>query len=356
MSFLINYKNFEDDVYIPKSNEDFREKYKIIKKIKVNIFARTLKFLGMVPSLNLCNKGVGFNCKMNKQLLYSIGSCNNNDVFQKVYPGIKCSLDDMKKQKYIEYIWNKYEFNGLTIFLDNDMVQVINCNSKYKVCALVESKFVNPKIYSMINNYEKYFDLIVTHNKDIFNLYPDKTIFAPASACILDWDQIDIFKKNKLVSFPTSLKLSGLEGYVIRRQIKNSIENKEFSKDVDTFGAGFGKPFVSKYICLKDYMFSICVENSKYDYYATEKLFDVIMSGCIPIYWGMPSITEIFDSRGMFIFNNIEELKIIIDNLTEDKYNEMRPYVEKNFNIAKKFVDWDDNIAKTCIDKLQILT
>ena len=67
----------------------------------------------------------------------------------------------------------------------------------------------------------------------------------------------------------------------------------------------------------------------------------------------MPSIGDIFDIRGILIFNNIDELKSIIDNLTDKKYDEMLPYVEKNFEIAKKFVDWDDNIVKSAYDRLK---
>jgi len=68
----------------------------------------------------------------------------------------------------------------------------------------------------------------------------------------------------------------------------------------------------------------------------------------------MPSIGEIFDLKGMIIFNNIDDLKDIIDNLKEDTYDKLLPYVNKNFEIAKKFIDWDDNIVKSVIDKLKI--
>ena len=355
MSFIKNYNNFEDNVYIPKNNEDYKQKYDNKKKIKVNIFGKTLKFLSMVGSENLNNKGCGFTFKMNKSILKSLGSCNNDKDFQKIYPGINCSFDDIKKPKYTEYVWNQSNFDGLTIFSDNNMKDVVYNSSKYKVCTITESKYVNPKIHSIIDKYEKYFDLIFTHNKEIIDKYSDKTIFSIGSPGILDWHQISIFKKNKLVSFPTSLKLSGLEGYVLRKRIKKNIEKNKFNKNIDTYGSGFGKPFVSKSICLKDYRFSICLENSKYDYYVTEKILDVILSGCVPIYWGMPSIGDIFDIRGILIFNNIDELKSIIDNLSDEKYNDMLPYVEKNFEIAKKFIDWDDNIVKSSYDNLEIV-
>ena len=37
---------------------------------------------------------------------------------------------------------------------------------------------------------------------------------------------------------------------------------------------------------LKHYRFNLCPENSNYNGYCTEKLFEAIASGCIPIYWG----------------------------------------------------------------------
>jgi alpha(1,3/1,4) fucosyltransferase len=37
---------------------------------------------------------------------------------------------------------------------------------------------------------------------------------------------------------------------------------------------------------LKQYSFNICPENSNATGYVTEKVFDAILAGCIPIYWG----------------------------------------------------------------------
>ena len=87
---------------------------------------------------------------------------------------------------------------------------------------------------------------------------------------------------------------------------------------------------------------------------STKRIGNILPKGM-----GQGLMTSIVELVGFLLvgvaINNIEELKTIIDSLTEDKYNEMRPYVEKNFMIAKKFVDWDDNVAKSCIDRLQLL-
>ena len=50
-----------------------------------------------------------------------------------------------------------------------------------------------------------------------------------------------------------------------------------------------------KLTALKDYAFSIVIENSKIDYYFTEKLIDCFSTGTIPIYYGCPSIGNFFD-------------------------------------------------------------
>ena len=45
--------------------------------------------------------------------------------------------------------------------------------------------------------------------------------------------------------------------------------------------------------CLQNYKFSICYENAKeIPGYITEKIFDSMAAGCIPVYWGAPNIQQ----------------------------------------------------------------
>lgn len=41
---------------------------------------------------------------------------------------------------------------------------------------------------------------------------------------------------------------------------------------------------------MRDYKFNIAFENSRVDGYTTEKLFDALAAGTLPIYWGNPSV------------------------------------------------------------------
>jgi hypothetical protein len=44
--------------------------------------------------------------------------------------------------------------------------------------------------------------------------------------------------------------------------------------------------------------FHIVIENIRCDYYFSEKLVTALAAGCVPIYWGCPSIAHFFDREG----------------------------------------------------------
>jgi hypothetical protein len=48
-----------------------------------------------------------------------------------------------------------------------------------------------------------------------------------------------------------------------------------------------------KYSFLEQYCYNICFENSDRLGYVTEKIFDSLLSGCIPIYWGSGGMPEL---------------------------------------------------------------
>lgn len=48
----------------------------------------------------------------------------------------------------------------------------------------------------------------------------------------------------------------------------------------------------AKRAVLARYRYAICFENTIFPGYLTEKLFDCLLAGCIPIYWGDPTIGE----------------------------------------------------------------
>ena len=107
-------------------------------------------------------------------------------------------------------------------------------------------------------------------------------------------------------------------------------------------GRGYN-PILSITQGLKDYRFHIAMENQKRDFHFSEKIINPIMTGTIPIYWGMPSIGDYFDTRGIILMDDINQFKDIYKDLGEDLYQKMLPYAQKNFELAQKYVlseDW----------------
>ena len=67
------------------------------------------------------------------------------------------------------------------------------------------------------------------------------------------------------------------------------------------------------------------------------------MTHTIPIYYGCDSIGDYFNTKGMVLFNEVEEMKDILNNLSKKMYNEMLPYAVENFKMAEEYIlseDW----------------
>jgi len=79
--------------------------------------------------------------------------------------------------------------------------------------------------------------------------------------------------------------------------------------------------------------FAFCYENTKnLENYITEKIFDAIMAGCVPIYWGANNVSdfipkECFIDRGLFA-NNVE-LHAFLKSIDAEKYLEYQTAIQQ---------------------------
>lgn len=65
---------------------------------------------------------------------------------------------------------------------------------------------------------------------------------------------------------------------------------------------------------LSQFKFNLCPENSNYEGYVTEKIFDSLSAGCVPIYWGAnnkPEIDILNQNRIFLLSINNEHLDIL---------------------------------------------
>jgi len=245
---------------------------------------------------------------------------------------------DFQKSKYI--IWDRKieKNNELVIFTDTSLEQVLNINSKKKIAWLIESPEITRVNYNWIKiNYDK-FDKILTFDKELLSL-SDKFEILPIGGCWINPEEQNIYSKTKNISIIASNK-NTTKGHNLRHKI---IFEYRGSNLIDVYGRVY-KPIYNKLEALKDYRYSICIENTKSDYYFTEKLIDCFRTGTIPIYYGCPSISNFFDINGMIIIDSLNDLKNIILTLNDEIYNNKKESILRNFEIAKEFLIAEDNL------------
>lgn len=97
---------------------------------------------------------------------------------------------------------------------------------------------------------------------------------------------------------------------------------------------------------LFDSQFHICIENSRQKNYFTEKIVDCFVTKTVPIYWGCPNINDFFDTSGIIIVNNFNEIVDACNSLTNESYYKMIPGIENNFLFSKKYVDLKKNVEE----------
>jgi RNA recognition motif-containing protein len=208
---------------------------------------------------------------------------------------------------------------------------------------------------TVISKYLNQYDIIITNSELYRNQYPDKTISFPFGEL---WVRDSSTEKEDSISFMTSGKLM-TDGQYLRHQIYHSFDELSYKKRF--FESRI--PIKEKYPKLpnddKKYLFnsafSIVVENHSQKYYFSEKLIDCIWSKSLPIYYGCKNIEEYFDTRGMIIFNDFDELKEIVNNLSYDDYTSRLTFMEENFNRCHQYYGIKKRLENVINEKLELL-
>lgn len=108
----------------------------------------------------------------------------------------------------------------------------------------------------------------------------------------------------------------------------------DFMKNTDDLQKKYGD---DKIEYLKNFKFNICPENSDTPGYVTEKLFEAIISGCIPLYWGSNNVPESeIINQNSILFYDSKNPKALFDKV-QLLWNDENAY--KNFCAIKPFKD-----------------
>lgn len=258
----------------------------------------------------------------------------------------------LRNPKKVDYVHNLSDWGGISLFTDKVLYLCKNINSKIKIAILIEPRDLMPHIYDEIVKYEKYFDLILTYDEELLKNFPYKTKFmCPDSSTFADED-CKIQQKTNLISIVYSNK-KDLPGHALRHKIVDEFLPKINYNKISLYGTGCGKPIETKAEGTTQYMFQLAIENAQRKNYFADKILDCFACGTIPIYWGCENISDFFDKRGILSFNNLDELKIILENLDEQKYYSMLEYAKINYDIFyKKYMNYDDVLITKILEFL----
>lgn len=248
----------------------------------------------------------------------------------------------------------------------------------------MESSIIKPENFDLGKH--KYFKKIFTWND---NLVDGKKYIKINYAFNLPNKIYKNIKRDKLCCLIVSNKSSNFENelYSERKKLIRWFE-KNHSEDFDLYGFGWNEyrftgsklrrvlnrlPYLkdiafkfwgekyssycgkvdSKLKTMENYKFAIAYENVKDESgYITEKIFDVLIAGCVPIYWGAKNITE-YVPKECFIdrrdFKSNEELYDYLLSINNTKYLEYLNSIEKFLNSQQAYQFSTEYFAKTLV-------
>lgn len=224
--------------------------------------------------------------------------------------------------------------------------QEIN-KSKINCAWMIEPPIINGENYINILKHAENFKYIFTHNKNTISQL-NNGVYIPHGGTWMRDEDIKLHEKNKMVSCIFSWK-NWNPYHRMRLRVYDRLKHDSI---VDFFGTGCENPIDYKVDGLKDYMFSIVIENSIESDYFTEKILDCFLTGTIPIYVGSKTISEYFDKEGIIFFEGDEDLPSILNTIDENFYNSKLESIIKNFELAKKYMFPEKLIEKFLIENV----
>lgn len=176
-----------------------------------------------------------------------------------------------------------------------------------------------------------------------------------------DFESFDYtYQKTKQLSVMSSRK-----GFTAghRNRVKFIDQLKERLGDkVDVFGRGYNE-IEDKFDALRDYRYSLVIENSRCTHYWTEKLSDAFLSNCFPLYYGCPNIYDYFDRDSLIEIDihastAIDQIERIIRNDYDiqfrDKLEEAKMLVLNKYNLFNQIVEVVENSRENLNEKREV--
>jgi hypothetical protein len=206
------------------------------------------------------------------------------------------------------------EWCKVAVFTENHLRMARDVDAEVKVALIIESPAIDRGAYEYMVAHAGDFNIILTHQKQLAEIIPDVNLYC-LGGCWIEKPMIYDKCQDLSMIFSSKRETQG-------QRLRHAIYEELYTKPIHFYGRGHkGIPEIpEKLEGLRDYRYSIAIENCDAPVYFTEKLIDCFATGTIPIYWGCSGIGNHFDTRGMIIIKNISDLKYAIREVVSEKH------------------------------------
>ena len=258
---------------------------------------------------------------------------------------------------YIDWDRNLKDLNNPTFYSHMQMFRVeeLNTSRDNSYGLIFESRGIEPQTYNSVESIVPRFNKVFTHNSQYLKKYknckwiPGGGIWVGGRSDTPHGEgEIKIQQKYKLCSMVSSNKTM-CQGHLTRLQIMQILKDQP---KVDKFFGGGGpgtEGWIPIFRSLKDYMFSIVVENFIDELYFTERLLNCFATGTIPIYLGATDIGSLFNINGIIHLNKInsmEDFNGLFEKISSEDYYSRMEAIEDNFYRCLEYKSIEDYIYK----------
>lgn len=255
------------------------------------------------------------------------------------------SLVSDKYSKNFEWVKDRFDLPTYYTFSSLDEIG----KAKEENVILLESSAIIPHQVEWVKQNAYKFANIYTHNSALLSAFPN-TRWIPGGGIWIggEWGggEIKVYPKTKLCSMVSSNKTM-CQMHVARLMMAQYCQS--YMPFVDLYGTAFGG-FTKAIDTLKDYKFSIVVENYVDKLYFTEKILNCFATGTIPIYYGAQNISKAFNSDGIIQIFHPSHLSKIREFISDEFYESRKEAIEENLNRALKFECIEDYMWENYIN------
>ncbi|MFC1646683.1 glycosyltransferase family 10 domain-containing protein [Patescibacteria group bacterium] len=254
-------------------------------------------------------------------------------------------------------------------------------HKKQSVLMTFESPLVNP--FSHMKTLQRLFSRVYTWDSNITSGNKINKFLIPQMENGINTEIIP-FSKRKFLTFINSNKkvpfifkmLSGrpdlykeriksIKYFQINHKDKFDFYGKGWKKSNNLFTDQTGMPLCykgepeDKFTILSQYKYCLCFENTIAPGYVTEKIFDCMKAGAVPIYWGAPNI-EKFIPKSCFIdkrnYKSYEELYSYLSSISQKEFDSYMTAISKFLKSEFKNVWSQESFVNTLLSLSKIQT